>query len=704
MQKWNVFEIALKGPKRGNPFKDVQFSATFEHHESSTSMTGFYDGDGIYKIRFMPQYEGQYLFTTSSNQEKLNDVTGLFICTAPDSANRGPVNVHETFHFAYRDGTPFWPVGTTTYAWVHQPVDKINETLQSLSNAPFNKVRMKVFPMHYIYNRNEPRFYPFPRNRKGENDFSEFNVEYFQHLEKRIIDLLNLGIQADVILFDPYDRWGYAEMTREQDDFYLSYVVRRLAAFRNVWWTVGLEFDLMLTKTMEDWDRFFRIVYENDPYGHLRSIMNGNRFYDQSLPWVTHVTVQSTDLSRVPQWRQDYQKPVIYEMVQYEGNLIPEWGRISAEEMVNRIWKGVVGGGYVTHGETIKDPDHEWIWWSTGGPLLSKSPARIGFLKEIMQDFPHGLQPLGDNVGGIPGDYYLYYFGEAKPTSWRFELPGYREYTVELIDAWNQTITVVDTTFEETFELPLPGKSYMAVRIRKKRLVFPEEPVQIISNGTLFLHKMVVQLEHRRHDRIFYTLDGTPPTPESTPYTRPIIIEGDTTVLKAMSLSSGGRQSKMVSRTFYKSDPMPELSVSDVKKGVEYKFYFGLWEALPDFSDLRVGTAGTTKDFNLQVSEQSDAFGLVFESFIETPLTDVYTFTTLSDDGSKVYLNDQLVVDNDGQHSPQRVSGQIGLQAGFHKIRVEYFEAGGGQELKVYWACSVIEEEEIPPRVLFVEK
>jgi hypothetical protein len=171
-----------------------------------------------------------------------------------------------------------------------------------------------------------------------------------------------------------------------------------------------------------------------------------------------------------------------------------------------------------------------------------------------------------------------------------------------------------------------------------------------------------------------------------------------------MSLSSGGRQSKMVSRTFYKSDPMPELSVGDVKKGVEYKFYFGLWEALPDFSDLRVGTAGTTKNFNLQVSEQSEAFGLVFESFIETPLTDVYTFTTLSDDGSKVYLNDQLVVDNDGQHSPQRVSGQIGLQAGFHKIRVEYFEAGGGRELKVYWACSVIEEEEIPPKVLFVEK
>jgi hypothetical protein len=704
LQKWDVFEISLKGPKGGNPFKDVQLSAAFSRHGDTAVVNGFYDGRGIYKIRFMPGSEGMWRFETTSNEKKLNGVSGLFFCVPPDSINHGPVVVHDTFHFAYRDGTPFWPLGTTLYAWVHQPEEKIHETLGSLSAAPFNRVRMKVFPMHYIYNRNEPDYYPFPRNRKGENDFSEFNVEFFQHFEQCILNLQSLGIQADVILFDPYDRWGYAEMTRDQDDFYLQYIVTRLAAFRNVWWTVGNEFDLMLSKSLEDWDRFFRIVYENDPYSHLRSIMNGNHFYDYSLPWVTHVAVQSTDFSRLHEWLDLYQKPVIYEMVHYEGNLIPSWGRISAEEMVNRIWKGIVRGGYVTHGETIKDPNHEWIWWSTGGPLLGQSPKRIAFLKEIMQDLPQGLRYIDEIVGGIPGEFYLYYFGEQKVTSWSFELPSYRAYSVDIIDAWNMTITPLDTTFGETFTLNLP-KPYTAIRIRKKGLVFPEESVKIISNGNLFLQRMIVQLQHRRHENIYYTIDGTPPTRESNKYTGHIILEADTTVLKAISFSSEGRPSKMVSRTFFKANPLPARKLGNkVKNGIRYQFYFGLWENMPDFNDLRAGKTGTTKEINLDVREQNDAFGLVFEGYISMPLTDVYTFTTVSDDGSKVYLDDQLVVQNDGQHMPQRQSGQIGLQAGYHKIRVEFFEAGGSEELKVYWACSMIDEEEIPAKVLFIEK
>ncbi|MBN1560327.1 DUF5060 domain-containing protein [candidate division KSB1 bacterium] len=703
VQKWDVLEITLRGPKGGNPFRDVQLSATFAQHAETLVVNGFYDGRGVYKIRFMPHSEGMWRFETTSNEKNLDGIIGHFISVPPDSLNHGPVDVHDTFHFAYRDGTPFWPIGTTLYAWVHQPEEKIRETLHSLSAAPFNKVRMKIFPMHYIYNRNEPGYYPFPRSRKGENDFSEFNIEFFQHLEECILNLGSLGIQADVILFDPYDRWGYAEMTRDQDDFYLKYVVARLAAFRNIWWTIGNEFDLMLTKSLEDWDRFFRIVYENDPYGHLRSILNGNRFYDHSLPWVTHVTVQSTDFSRLRGWLEMYQKPVIYEMVHYEGNLIPSWGRISAEEMVNRIWKGVARGGYVTHGETIKDPNHEWIWWSTGGPLLGTSPKRIAFLKEILQESPQDLRYIDEHAGGIAGEFYLYYFGEQKVTSWTFELPGYRDYSVAIIDAWNMTITP-DSVYGETFSLDLPGKPYTAVRIRKRSLVFPQEPVQIVSNGNLFLNRMVVQLGHRHHENIFYTLDGMPPTPESEKYKNPIVIESDTTVLKAISYSGDGRPSKMVSRAFYKANPLPARNLGKVKNGIQYKFYFGLWENMPDFNDLRAGATGETKNIRLDVREQNDAFGLVFEGFIAVPLTDVYTFTTLSDDGSKVYLNDQLVVNNDGQHMPQRQSGQIGLQAGYHKIRVEFFEGGGGEELKVYWACSVIDEEEIPAKALFLEK
>ena len=515
---------------------------------------------------------------------------------------------------------------------------------------------------------------------------------------------MNLGIEADIILFHPYDRWGYAEMDEDTDDFYVQYVVARLAAFRNVWWSLANEYDLMLKKTNDDWTRFFRIVYENDPYEHLRSIHNGARFYDYSLPWVTHCSIQHHDFTHIKEWREQYKKPVLIDECQYEGNLIQSWGRISAEEMVNRFWKGVSGGAYVTHGETIKDPHHEWIWWAKGGVLHGKSPARIAFLRGIMQDFPRGLDYINEHAAGVPGEFYLYYFGEKRPQSWDFELPPYREYKVDVIDAWNMTVTPIDSSFGDRFTLALPGRPYIAVRIRKTGLVFPEAPVEIISNGAMFLNKMIVQLKHRRHKHIYYTLDGTPPTPQSMEYTGPIIIDSDSTLLKAVSVSPAGRTSREVSRLFIKARPLPGASPGSLQKGLRYRYYLGLWDKMPDFSDMHAAAEGVTKKIDLSVRRQNDAFGLVFEGFVKAPVKDVYTFATLSDDGSRLYIDGRLVVDNDFQHAPARKSGQIGLAPGYHRIRVEFFEAGGGEELKVAWACSAFKEQEIPAKALFSSK
>ena len=81
----------------------------------------------------------------------------------------------------------------------------------------------------------------------------------------RLAQLDELGIQADIILLHPYDKpeWGFSKMTREEDAFYLAYVARRYSAFRNVWWSLANEFDLMPWKSVEDWDSYARIVMAN---------------------------------------------------------------------------------------------------------------------------------------------------------------------------------------------------------------------------------------------------------------------------------------------------------------------------------------------------------------------------------------------------------------------------------------------------------
>lgn len=480
VERWDSFELILDGPASGNPFMDVTFGVKFAYKYRVIDVDGFYDGanrnrsGGTYKARFMPDIEGDWTYTTHSNVAALDGKTGAFTCTSASAGNHGPVRVRDTYHFAYEDGTPYFPVGTTCYAWNHQGDALEEQTLDTLKTAPFNKLRMCVFPKHYTFNQNEPPYHAFetlPTTWGGDGERARFNPAFFRHLEQRVGDLRDLGIEADIILFHPYDRWGYSEMPADVDDRYLRYVVARLAAYRNVWWSMANEFDFMKAKTERDWDRFFQTVQANDPYQHLRSVHNGHVFYDHNKPWVTHCSIQRSDLAQVAAWRRLYKKPVVVDECCYEGNIPYNWGNITAQEMTHRFWAGFSRGGYVGHGETYLHPD-DILWWSKGGVLHGDSPARIAFLREIMEAGP-AIDPHGGNwnlnqATSRDDSYRLIYFGVHRPAYKEITLPEDAEYTIEVIDTWEMTITQLEGTFSGTCRVDLPGKTHIALRIRKR--------------------------------------------------------------------------------------------------------------------------------------------------------------------------------------------------------------------------------------------
>src|SRR5207253_3114828 len=105
--------------------------------------------------------------------------------------------------------------------------------------------------------------------------------------------LRDLNIQADVILFHPYAQRYWSKLSTQSQDRYVRYVVARLSAYRNVWWSLANEFDFIRTMNDSDWDRLFQLVQNEDPYNHLRSIHNGAHIYDPFKPWVTHLSVQN---------------------------------------------------------------------------------------------------------------------------------------------------------------------------------------------------------------------------------------------------------------------------------------------------------------------------------------------------------------------------------------------------------------------------
>ncbi len=394
--RWEVFELALTGPSSGNPFTDVQLSATFTREHRSVKVNGFYDGNGIYKLRFMPDTEGCWTYVTASNAPELSGKSGALTSVAALAGAHGPVGVCNTHHFAYADGTPFFPFGTTCYAWVNQTEALQQETLRTLASAPFTKIRMCVFPKSYEYNHNEPALYPFERDAAGKSDFTRPNPAYFAHIEDCIAALRKINIEADLILFHPYDRWGYATMSAADDDRYLRYVLARMSAYRNIWWSLANEWDFMKAKSRQDFDRFFHIVEQEDPVSHLRSIHYGSTMYDYALTWVTHASLQTANFDSAPGWLEAWRKPICFDEVQYEGNLNSRWGNLPGPEMVRRFWLGLVAGCYVTHGETYLDADLPLstlnenstpvIWWSHGGKLHGSSPARIGFLRKLVEE------------------------------------------------------------------------------------------------------------------------------------------------------------------------------------------------------------------------------------------------------------------------------------------------------------------------------
>jgi len=472
VERWDIFELVLNGPQEGNPFVDVSLSARFSREHRVVEVAGFYDGDGVYRVRFMPDTLGPWSYVTVSDRTELDGVAGQFACAEPGPGNHGPVQVNNTYHFAYADGSPYFPIGTTCYVWNHQGDALEEQTLETLRTAPFNKMRMCVFPKHYVFNQNEPVYHAFEQTESGKWDYARFNPDFFRHLEQRIGDLRDLGIEADLILFHPYDCWGYATMDAETDDRYLHYVVARLAAYRNVWWSMANEYDFMRAKAMTDWDRFFRIVQESDPYQHLRSIHNGGPFYDHGKPWVTHCSIQRHELKKTTEWRELYGKPVVVDECGYEGNIERRWGNLTPQEMVNRFWEGTTRGGYVGHGETYVHPQ-DVLWWSKGGVLHGQSAPRIGFLRRILEEGPaQGIDPLRERwriaCAGVEGEYYLCYCrGDRQSVRWQIELPEDAHFTIEVIDAWEMTITLLEGTYSGQCEFPLPGRPHIALRIRK---------------------------------------------------------------------------------------------------------------------------------------------------------------------------------------------------------------------------------------------
>jgi len=156
-EQWDRFELPVHYTYEGNSFTDVNISATFKNKDTSIVVSGFYDGENIFRIRFMPIETGIWNYATSSNIPELNNKKGAFECISAAGNNHGMVKVSDTNNFKYADGKQYYSFGTTAYAWIHMSDGLQEITLNTLKHSGFNKVRMCVFPKNYDLVKTNPK-------------------------------------------------------------------------------------------------------------------------------------------------------------------------------------------------------------------------------------------------------------------------------------------------------------------------------------------------------------------------------------------------------------------------------------------------------------------------------------------------------------------------------------------------------------------
>ncbi len=216
---------------------------------------------------------------------------------------------------------------------------------------------------------------------------------------------------------------------------------------------------------------------------------------------------------------------------------------------------------------------------------------------------------------------------------------------------------------------------------------------------------------------LHFTLDGSDPTISSPVINQdggskqanirvshsPTLRQSATIAVRAFR--DGKPVSPIARRNFTKVTPIPAITTSAKTPGMTYFYHEGDWNNVPGFTGMKPAAMGvaTSFDRSQRPAARQDKFGFRYHGYLRAPKDGAYTFWTASDDGSKLYVDGQRVVNNDGLHSLEEKFGTIALAAGLHAITVDFFEKGGGHELDCWYAGPGIARKKLDPKELVTE-
>ena len=224
----------------------------------------------------------------------------------------------------------------------------------------------------------------------------------------------------------------------------------------------------------------------------------------------------------------------------------------------------------------------------------------------------------------------------------------------------------------------------------------PEPFVRSDKNGIIEL------ASNDNGEKIVYTLDGSIPTElNAYAYINPIKVT-KTTLLRAKTIKNKYPSSNVISQNVG-TDIFQESQMIDkpLQNGLKYEYYEGDPKNTLVISSLSKIKSGVIANITTSLKNRKMYYAFKYSGYIKITEDNTYTFYLTSNDGSRFYLNDELVINNDGNHGSKEESVTLSLRKGYHKISLDYFQSGGGQILKLEWKGKSFNKQEIPKNVLF---
>lgn len=207
-------------------------------------------------------------------------------------------------------------------------------------------------------------------------------------------------------------------------------------------------------------------------------------------------------------------------------------------------------------------------------------------------------------------------------------------------------------------------------------------PPRIRAVDSTFVDTLDVEVIHDGEGGLRVTLDGSDPRSGPVKSNSAIRLSESATV-RAVIVLPGGNTSPEARSEFRKLAWHSGVQTLRSAPGVAWACYEGDWRRLPDFSALTPVKEGTAERIDLSVRTREDKFALRFGGFLSVAKDGIYTFHVRSDDGARLTVHDERVVDHDGEHAATWKSGRVLLRAGLHPFSLEYFDAGGADALAI---------------------